>query len=68
MEKDASYHKSAIQFNEELADFARELAQKLENEEVRRWARVTSKQHRYHANKHKKSLARIEARVGEGHG
>ena len=56
MQKDASYHKSAIQYNEELADFAGALADRLEHEEVARWARAVSKQHRFHAERHKKAF------------
>jgi hypothetical protein len=60
MQKDAAYYRSAIQYNEELSDFARGLADRLENPEVARWARSVSKQHKFHARLHKKSLARLE--------
>lgn len=60
MQKDATYYRSAIQYNEELSDFARGLADRLENPEVARWARSVSKQHKFHARLHKKSLARVE--------
>jgi hypothetical protein len=60
MQKDASYHKSAIQYNEELADFAEDLAGRLEHEEVARWARSVSKQHRFHFGRHQKALHNLE--------
>lgn len=60
MDKNISYHKSAIQYNEELADFAEALAGKLEHEEVARWALSVSKQHRFHAGRHKKALAKMQ--------
>ena len=59
MLKDASYHKAAVQYNEELADFARDLADRIEHEEVARWSRSVANQHRFHAIRHKKALAKI---------
>lgn len=64
MHKDASYHRSAIQYNEELAEFAEELSGRLEHEEVARWARSVAKQHRFHAGRHKRALSKLES--GEG--
>jgi hypothetical protein len=63
-QKDAAYYRSAIQYNEELSDFAKGLADRLENPEVARWARSVSKQHKFHARLHKKSLARVENNSG----
>jgi hypothetical protein len=60
MMKDASYHKSAIQYNEELADFAEGLSGRLEHPEVSRWARSVSKQHKFHAGRHKQALSKME--------
>lgn len=59
MQKDASYHEAAIKYNEELADFAQELSGRLENEEVSKWSRAVSKQHKWHAGRHKRALAKI---------
>ena len=64
MHKDIIYHKSAIQYNEELADFAEALSDKLEHEEVARWARSVSKQHRFHAGRHKKALSKLQTNGG----
>lgn len=61
MDKNISYHTSAIQYNEELANFAELLAERLEHEEVARWARSVSKQHRFHAGRHKKALSKLES-------
>lgn len=57
--KDASYHRSAVMYNEELAAFAEELSTRLPHEEVARWARSVSKQHKFHAGRHKKALAKL---------
>ena len=60
MQKDASYHRSAIQYNEELAEFAESLAGDLEDPEVARWSMSVSKQHRFHAGRHRKALAKLQ--------
>lgn len=60
MLKDASYHRAAIQYNGEIADFAANLADKLEHPEVERWARSVAKQHRFHLDRHEKALDKIE--------
>lgn len=60
MPKDASYHKAAIRYNEELATFSENLAKKLENDEIKRWARSVSRQHKLHAGHHRKALKRLK--------
>jgi hypothetical protein len=60
MPKDASYHKAAIRYNEELAVFAENLAKKLDNDEIKRWARSVSRQHKLHAGHHRKALKRLK--------
>jgi hypothetical protein len=60
MPKDASYHKAAIRYNEELAVFADNLSSKLENDEIQRWARSVSRQHKIHAGHHRKALKRLK--------
>lgn len=61
MQKDRSYHEAAIQYNEEIEEFANELATRLEHEEVARWARSVAKQHHFHAGRHKKALAKFDS-------
>lgn len=61
MLKDATYHKAAIQYNEELATFAEDLSKRLEHEEVARWSRAVAKQHAFHAGRHKKALKKVES-------
>jgi rubrerythrin len=60
IEKNESYHRAAIMYNDELAIFAAELSDRLEHPEVARWARSVSNQHKYHARGHKKALSRLE--------
>ena len=60
MPKDASYHTAAIRYNEELAVFAEGLAKQLENDEIKRWARSVSRQHKLHAGHHRKALKRLK--------
>lgn len=61
MPRDVSYHKAAIQYNDELADFAEDLANRLEHEEVARWSRAVVKQHRFHSKCHNDALTQLEA-------
>lgn len=58
--KDASYHQAAIQYNDELADFAEDLSARINHEEVARWPKSVSKQHRFHAGRHRKALEKLE--------
>lgn len=60
MQKDASYHKAAIQYNEELASFAADLSKKVDHDEVSKWCMSVSRQHEFHAGRHKKALAKLE--------
>lgn len=59
MQKDQAYHESAIQYNEGLAEFAEELAPKLEHAEVRKWCTSVGKQHRFHAKRHRSALNKL---------
>lgn len=65
MQKDRSYHKAAIHYNEELASFAEKLAERVDHSVVSRWPRAVAKQHRVHAARHKKALARLEKKDQE---
>lgn len=56
MQKDQTYHESAIAYNEGLAEFAENLVPTLEHEEVRRWCAAVGKQHRFHAKQHRSAL------------
>lgn len=60
MPKDKRHHEAAVMYNEELADFAEDLAARLPDSEPKKWCVAVSKQHRYHANKHKAALAMID--------
>lgn len=60
MQKDASYHKAAIKYNEELAVFAANLSKEVEHEEVSKWCMSVSRQHEFHAGRHQKALDKLE--------
>jgi hypothetical protein len=60
MPKDASYHRAAVFYNEQLAIRAEKLVEELEHEEVSRWARSVGKQHRFHEGRHQRALDKIE--------
>lgn len=59
MLKDRNYHEAAVQYNEELAIFAEKLADKLKNDEIRRWCLSVAKQHRFHAGRHHRALNKM---------
>lgn len=61
MQKPASYHRSAVIYNEALAEAAEGLSEKLEDPEIQKWARSVGKQHRFHLKRHKLALEKIEA-------
>ena len=61
MEKDATYHSSAVQYNEGLAEAAEALAKTLKHPEIKKWCVSVGKQHRFHAKRHKSALAKIKA-------
>lgn len=59
MARTQAYHKSAIIYNERLAEAAEELAPTLEDEEVRKWCTSVGKQHRFHAKRHRSALNKL---------
>jgi hypothetical protein len=59
MQKDQSYHESAIKYNEGLAEAAEILAPTIEHPEVQRWCTAVGKQHRFHAKRHHAALEKI---------
>ena len=60
MQKDISYHSSAVQYNEGLAEAAEKLAETVEHPEVKKWCKSVGKQHRFHAKRHAAALAKLE--------
>lgn len=60
-QKDAVYHESAIQYNDEIAEFTDELAERIADPEVSRWSRAVAKQHRFHSGRHKKALSKLSS-------
>ncbi len=61
MEKDSTYHTSAVQYNEGLAEAAEKLAETLKHPEIQKWCRGVGKQHRFHAKRHKAALSKLNA-------
>lgn len=59
MQKDQSYHESAIKYNEGIAEFAENLAPTLEHAEVQKWCTSVGKQHRFHAKRHRSALNKL---------
>jgi hypothetical protein len=59
MQKNVSYHESAIQYNEELALEAEKQEQLVEHPEVKKWCRSVARQHRFHEKRHRASLAKM---------
>lgn len=62
MQKDATYHKAAIQYNDELADFAATLAERLGHHVVAGWCRSVEKHHRFHSSRHRIALEKLSER------
>jgi len=60
MQKDRTYHQSAIEYNDAFVEFAEKIAETVEHPEVRRWCRGIAKQHKFHAGRHRKALEKLE--------
>ena len=59
MQKNVSYHESAIQYNEQLALEAEKQEQLVEHSEVKKWCRSVARQHRFHEKRHRSALAKM---------
>lgn len=60
MPKDVSYHEAAIKYNDELAEFAEGLSGRLDHEEISKWSMAVSKQHKFHAGRHRNALKQLQ--------
>lgn len=60
MPKSRQYHEDAILYNEVLAEAAEDVAKKIKDPEIRKWPTSVGKQHRFHASRHKKALAKLD--------
>jgi hypothetical protein len=65
MQKDVTYHRSAIQYNDALAVIAEEQAELVEHPEVKKWCRSVGRQHRFHSKRHRSALAKLEKSTSE---
>lgn len=61
MSKSATYHESAVIYNETLAECAKSLSESLEDPEVSKWCAAIGRQHDFHAGRHRRALNRLAA-------
>lgn len=66
--KDMTYHLSAIEYNETLAVASEELAKKVEHPEIQKWCASVARQHRFHENRHRQALAKLDGGVVQDKG
>lgn len=62
MKGSVDYHRSAVRYNEVLAEAAEGLENdsEINDPEVAGWARGVGKQHRFHAKRHKAAMDKLE--------
>jgi hypothetical protein len=60
MQKNVTYHSSAILYNEMLAEGAREAAEKVEHPVVKGWCTGIANQHDFHAERHRRALEKLK--------
>lgn len=58
--RDENYYLAAIKYNEELASFAKDLSERLEHPLIAKWCLGVSKQHQFHAGRHRHALAKLQ--------
>lgn len=63
MQKNVTYHSSAVLYNEMLEERAREAAEKVEHPVVKKWCISIANQHEFHANRHRRALAKLERKI-----
>lgn len=59
--KDVTYHRSAVLYNETVAECAEALVDKVEDPEVKKWCTSVAKQHRFHEKRHQAAVDKIES-------
>ncbi len=60
MQKDKTYHQSAIEYNDALAVAAEEQAEKVEHPVIKKWCTSVAKQHRFHSKRHARALEKLK--------
>lgn len=65
MAKDATYHRSAVLYNEGFMKFARDMADKVDHEDIKQWCLSIANQHEFHLERHRKALEKMEKNVSE---
>lgn len=65
MQKTVTYHSSAVQYNDILAEAARKAAEVVEHKVVKGWCVGIAKQHEFHAERHRRALAKLERNTSE---
>lgn len=64
-QKDRSYHESAVTYNQELAELAEDLTERVDHPTVRQWCQSVAKQHRFHEDRHRKALVKLDTHGGK---
>lgn len=60
MDRDESYHQSAIEYNDGLAEAAQKLSESVEHPVIKKWCRGIVNLHRFHAKRHRAALAKMQ--------
>lgn len=60
MQDKAIYHASAVEYNTKFGDLAADLAECLEDPQVKKWCLSIAKQHRYHQARHQRALDKLQ--------
>lgn len=53
-------HRDAVRYNQVIAEAAEGLLEELESEEIIKWVTGVARQHRFHENRHRSALAKLE--------
>lgn len=66
MQKENSYHRDAVRYNEALAEAAEAVSAELDHPEPKQWATSVGKQHRFHQKRHQAALDKAEREQATG--
>ena len=60
-----TYHRSAVEYNDALAEVAREKAESVEDPTVKKWCTSVMKQHEFHGDRHRSALEKLLSKQAE---